>query len=197
MHFTQRPPRLWLGTRRLETERLILRRFRPSDAGDMFRTWTSDAVVARFMRWQTHQSVAQTRQVVNAWVRGYAAGGFEWAITLRDGRLIGSIGIMDVQVSEASGELGYCIARPYWNCGYATEALTAVLGYMLDRVGLNRIEAFHAVGNPASGRVMEKCGMQREGLCRQKYQTADGLADCVHYAILAGDERPKTGEILR
>lgn len=182
--------RFYLGTHPIETERLILRRFRPEDARPMYETWTSDPIVARFMRWTTHRSVSETRAVVGHWVQCYRTGGYEWAVTLKsDGTLIGSIGIMDLSRSDLSGEAGYCIARPYWNQGYATEALRAVIGYMFRRVGLNRIEAFHAVGNPASGRVMEKAGMSFEGICRQKYQTADGLADCAHYAILAEDVR--------
>ena len=83
------------------------------------------------------------------------------------------------------------MAIPYWNRGYGTEALGAVIDYMFDRVGLNRLEAYHAVGNPASGRIMEKCGMKKDGICREKYRTADGLADCAHYAILAKDVRPR------
>ncbi|MBR3692211.1 MAG: GNAT family N-acetyltransferase [Clostridia bacterium] len=185
-----RRPHLGFGTQRIDTERLILRRFRMSDAQDMFETWTSDAECARFMRWQQHKSPAETRETIAWWVHSYREGGYEWAITLRDGTLIGSIGIMDISRGERSGELGYCIARPYWNRGYGTEALRAVIAYMFDRVGLNRLEAYHAVGNPASGRIMEKCGMQKEGICRDKYRTADGLADCVHYAILARDARP-------
>lgn len=184
-------PHLGLGTHRIETERLVLRRFRMTDAQDMFDTWTSDAETARFMRWTRHEDVSETRATVSYWVRSYRLGCYEWAITLKDGTLIGSIGIMDISEGERSGELGYCIARPYWNRGYGTEALGAVIDYMFDRVGLNRLEAYHAVGNPASGRIMEKCGMQKEGICREKYRTADGLADCAHYAILAKDVRPR------
>ncbi len=179
--------RLDLGTRRIETERLTLRRFRMTDARPMYETWTSDPVVARYMRWRTHTSVMETRLTVSHWVQNYRRGGYEWAVCLKDGTLIGSIGIMDVSKADRSAEVGYCIARPYWNQGYCTEALTAVIDYLFHRVGLNRIEGFHAVENPASGRVMEKCGMRPEGVCRQKYMTGAGMTDCAHYAILAQD----------
>jgi ribosomal-protein-alanine N-acetyltransferase len=68
-----------------------------------------------------------------------------------------------------------------------SEALKKVLRFGLIEVSLNRIEAFHAINNPASGKVMIKCGMRYEGRAGQKYRSHNGFEDCDMYAILRED----------
>ena len=69
-----------------------------------------------------------------------------------------------------------------------SEAFAAVIEFLFDRVGVNRICARHSVANPASGMVMQKCGLQKEGLCRQSFRSSDGqLHDMALYALLRED----------
>ena len=73
------------GTQRLETERLILRRYVIEDAEDMFRNWASDPEVTKFLTWPTHKSVEITRMVLNDWLSQYADGGyFNWAMEYKE-----------------------------------------------------------------------------------------------------------------
>lgn len=178
------------GTVSLETPRLILRRFRPEDTPLIYRNWASDPLVSRYMRWSPHRSVQETRQAVEGWAGLYGRLDFyQWLIGLREtGTPIGAVSAAIVNENDACAELGYCLGRYWWGGGLMSEAVAAVIRFLFLKVGLNRIEACHSVHNPASGRVMEKCGMTFEGVARQKYYSpTEGFQDCRTYAILRGD----------
>ncbi|MFT9496972.1 GNAT family N-acetyltransferase [Anaerosolibacter sp.] len=177
------------GTIEIETERLILRRFTANDAKDMYRNWASDREVCRYMRWAQHESVEETMAVINGWLNSYDKTSFyQWAITLKNiNKLIGAVGLFIVNESDLCGDVGYCISKNYWGQDFATEALKSVLDYAFMIVGFNRIETYHAVNNPASGRVMQKSGMMFEGHARQKYRSNLGFEDSDMYAILKQD----------
>ena len=109
-----------------------------------------------------------------------------FGITLREtGELIGVVGVMPEPHDQA--EFGYWIGKPYWNRGYATEATAAVIRYAFETLGVNRVEASHFVRNPASGRVMEKCGMHLEGTLRQARKKYDEYVDVNVYSILRSE----------
>lgn len=174
----------------LTTERLILRPFAPGDASAMYHNWASDPEVCRYVRFPPHRDEEESRSVIEMFLNDAKSGtGFVWALeNKQDGTLIGSLGAMGYRESDASIELGYCIGQRWWGQGYTSEALGAVLRHLLLELGINRVEAYHSLENPASGRVMEKAGMQREGTCRQKYRASTGaLQDCALYAILRQD----------
>ena len=126
------------------------------------------------------------------WIRGHEPD-FEdgkaitFAITLRgDGRLVGAIGLgIDCDFNKA--ELGYWVGKPFWGRGYATEAAIALLAFGFDELQLNRIHAAHLARNPASGRVMEKAGMLREGTARQDMMKWGQYEDLVWYGLLRED----------
>lgn len=103
-----------------------------------------------------------------------------------DQQLLGAVGL-SIKVEHARAEIGYWIGRPYWNQGYATEASAAVVRYGFDALGLNRIFAQHMQRNPASGRVMQKLGMQYEGCLRQHVAKWDVFEDVAVYSILRGE----------
>ena len=150
------------GTRRIETERLILRRFTPADAEAAFRNWMSDPEVTRFLRWKPHQDAAHTAAILESWEQNYASADYYlWAIELREiGEPIGSIAVVRQDEQIGMAHIGYCIGRPWWHRGYTSEALAAVIAYLFREVGVNRIETQHDPANPHSGGVMRKCGMR-------------------------------------
>ncbi|MDR3051481.1 MAG: GNAT family N-acetyltransferase [Oscillospiraceae bacterium] len=178
-----------IGTRPIETERLTLRRATVDDAQDAYDRWTSDPRVSRFMRWTPHKDVAETRELLQKWAAEYEQPDrYHWFIARKeDDRPIGSIAIILTLPGDELAELGYCLGHAYWGQGYAAEAARAVLRYGLLDVGINRIEAYHALANPASGAVMRKAGMIREGMARQKYKSVAGFEDCGLYAIIRDD----------
>ena len=174
------------GTRILETERLVLRRFCATDAQAMFDNWANDPEVTRFLTWQPHQGIDVTRSVLSDWIRAYERSSFyQWAICLRKtDEPIGSISVVNCQKDIGSFEIGYCIGRDWWRRGIMSEALQAVIDYLFAEVGALRVCADHDSRNPNSGQVMRHCGMTYEGTLRQACHSNAGVGDmCVH-AIL-------------
>jgi ribosomal-protein-alanine N-acetyltransferase len=100
-----------------------------------------------------------------------------------DGQLVGCMGL--VIKANAIGEIGYWVGVPFWGRGYATEAGREVLRYGFEECGLQRICAGHFARNPASGRVLQKMGMQYEGTLRRHEMKWGEYQDLVFYGILA------------
>ena len=117
-----------------------------------------------------------------AWEEGKAA---VFAIVLRESDSL--VGAMDMGISAHfhHAELGYWIGVPFWGQGFATEAARATVGFGFEKLGLHRIHASHLACNPASGRVMEKIGMQYEGCLRQHVSKWDEFHDLIMRGVLA------------
>ena len=181
------------GTQRLETHRLILRRYRIEDAEDMFNNWASDPEVTKFLTWPTHSNVEVTRMLLNNWISRYDDGGyFNWAIEWKEtGRVIGNIAVVRLEEAVGEAEIGYCMSRAFWGRGIMPEALRAVCDYLFDTAGIDRICAGHDVNNPNSGRVMEKAGLKKEGVRRAGGRNNQGICDIACYALLRSDRMPK------
>jgi len=153
----------------LEIKRLILRPPELSDADVIFRNWTSDDDVTRYVSWSKHQSVDDTKQWLEMEVgRIDSDASYQWVFVHKEtGELIGSGGFA---LNEERGmhELGYVLMKKYWNQGLATEAARAMVDFALGTLGIKALFARHARENPASGRVMEKVGFTYhcDGTCR-------------------------------
>jgi RimJ/RimL family protein N-acetyltransferase len=100
--------------------------------------------------------------------------------------LLGAISLQ-LSLTHCHGEIGYWIALPYWGNGLATEAARALTAYAFDELRLRRVQGRHFTRNAASGRVMQKLGMQLEGTHRDAYLRWDRLEDVAVYAILASE----------
>lgn len=155
------------GTQTIETPRLTLRQFVAGDAEAMYTRWARDPEVTRYMSWMPHQNLEETRSILGGWLDLYATnpGFYNWAVTLKSSddavpTLIGSLGILynTTLYPPCEWEPGYCLAKPYWGQGYATEALRAALDYFIGHTGLTNMFCCHATANPASGVVMSKVG---------------------------------------
>ncbi|MGD9567066.1 MAG: GNAT family N-acetyltransferase [Sedimentibacter sp.] len=174
------------GTITLTTDRLILRRFAIDDTLAVYNNWTSDSEVSKYMRWEYHKNIEETEAKINDWLKRYSNKNFyQWAITFKNSdEPIGAIGLFVVNESDMCGDFGYSISKKYWGIGVTTDALKTVLKFAFETVGFNRIESYHSVNNPASGKVMLKAGMRLEELARQKYKSNVGFEDCYTYSIL-------------
>ena len=170
----------------LETERLILRQARIEDAQAMFDNWASDPEVTRHLTWSYYTDPAECAEYISELIEEDA---WDWFIEFKEtGEPIGSFGIFDLHEPTQSVECGYVIGRPWWNKGIVTEALEAVMEWLFDYVGVQVVRAKHSVDNPASGRVMVKCGMQFEGFRRHGGRNGDGtICDLACYSILADE----------
>ena len=178
------------GTRQIETKRLLLRQFVVEDAEAMFRNWTSDPEVTKYLTWPPHASVDVSRAVLNDWTAAYPKQNYyQWAIVLNENGEcpIGSIGTVDINDDVSVVQIGYCLGQRWWHRGIMAEALNAVIDFFFSEVGANRIEARHDPRNPHSGMVMEKCGMKYEGTLRSSDRNNQGICDASWYAILKSE----------
>ena len=182
------PPAFFYRLPELETEDLILRKPRMRDAKDIFR-YASDEEVARYVLWEPHRRLSETRMFVRS-LRSRCRAGWpsSWVVVLREtGTVIGTIGFVWYSSENNSAELGYSFSREHWNHGYATQALKAVTDTLFRSLPLNRLEAQHDVRNPASGRVMQKSGFVWEGTLRGRILNKGEYVDTALYAFLRSD----------
>ena len=178
------------GTQKIETQRLILRRFISEDYLPMYNNWASDPDVSKFLTWPTHTDTDVSRNVVNDWVNSYEKDNYyQWAITLKgaENNPFGSISVVFTDENTLTFEIGYCIGKKYWHQGITSEALAAVIDFLFENTDVNRIEAIHDINNPNSGKVMQKCGMIYEGTHRQGSRNNTGLCDVNYYSILRNE----------
>jgi ribosomal-protein-alanine N-acetyltransferase len=152
----------------LETDRLILRAMRVSDAADMY-AYACRPSVTEYLTWDPHQSVDVTREYLVYVGQRYLTGDFyDWSIICKeDGRMIGTCGFTSFNCPADSGEIGYVLSPAYQGRGLATEAVRRVLHFGFEELSLHRIEAHFIQGNEASRRLMERVGMTFEGFARE------------------------------
>ncbi|MBE6572810.1 MAG: GNAT family N-acetyltransferase [Ruminococcaceae bacterium] len=183
--------KLFDRTPKIETERLILRHMRVSDASDMYE-YACLPEVTRYLLWSPHESLGYTRDFLSQIEEAYKKNEFhDFGIILKENRkFIGTCGFAELDMANFKGEVGYVLNPDYWGRGIACEAVNAVLRLGFDRMGLNRIEARYMLGNDRSRRVMERCGMQFEGIQRQAMFVKKGFCDIGICAILARDYAP-------
>lgn len=181
------------GTIKIETNRLILRKFKIEDADIMYRNWASDDEVTKYLTWPTHKNVNETRSILAGWVERYSDPAFyNWVIVLKEiGEPIGNLSVVKYDEKTASAAIGWCMGKRWWGQRIMPEAARAVLQYLFEEVGFNRIAAQHDKENPKSGRVMQKIGMTREGTLRASGKNNQGVVDEVYYSILKEEYEKK------
>lgn len=174
----------------LYTERLTLRPFTPHDAFDVERFAGAREVADTTINIPhpyPHGAAA-------AWIEAHAPAWNEQSnatfaiVDTATGRLAGAISLM-IKPEHRRAELGYWIAVHNWNRGYATEAGRRLIDFGFEVLGLHRIESRHFLRNPASGRVMQKLGMQPEGIERDWALKWDRFETAAVYSILEPEWR--------
>lgn len=178
------------GTQQLETSRLILRRYVREDAAAMYQNWASDEAVTKYLTWPAHTRLEVSESVTEDWIKSYSDERYyHWAITVKanGGEPVGDIAVVNMKEDISMAHIGYCIGKAWWHQGITSEALKAVMDFMFDVVGVNRIEARHDPRNPNSGKVMEKCGMKYEGTQRSADRNNQGICDACCYALLKSE----------
>ncbi len=178
------------ATQRLETDRLILRRYVSEDAAAMYKNWASDKEVTKYLMWPAHSSKEISQRVTDNWVKQYSDDSFyHWAIVLKENgnEPIGDIAVVHMDEKVSSVHIGYCLSKAWWHQGITSEALKAVMDFLFDEVGVNRIESRHDPRNPNSGKVMQKCSMKYEGTLRSSDWNNQGICDACYYALLKSE----------
>ena len=150
----------------IETERLILRKPRMDDAPAMFAGWTQDPEVTYFLMRRSHENIEQTESILT-WAIGAWNGNerFPFMVTLKESGDV--IGMIDAHIENHKVAIGYVMNRKYQGNGYMTESARAMIEWAFGQPSIYRVYATTDVENIASRRVMEKAGMQREGILRR------------------------------
>jgi ribosomal-protein-alanine N-acetyltransferase len=162
----------------IPTKRMLLRKFTLKDAEDVLE-YASDKETVRYLTWAGISDLASARKVITDF---YCNDGV-YAIEIEEFKKC--VGCIDLRIdpNHEKASFGYVLNRYYWNHGYMTEALEALLKFSFEELELNRVEATHYVGNEGSGKVMAKCGMRQEGLALQEVKIKGVFQDVVHYGI--------------
>ncbi|WP_455539330.1 GNAT family N-acetyltransferase [Terrisporobacter sp.] len=180
----------YCGTKLIETDRLILRRFTLKDAENMYKNWASDDEVTKYLTWPTHSDISVTESVLKEWVSNYSHKDFyQWAITLKKSsdEVIGSIGVVSHDDRIKMVHIGYCIGKKWWHKGITSEALKYIIEFLFDKVQIERIESRHDTRNINSGAVMKKCNMKYERTLRKADWNNQGSCDVCYYGLLKGE----------
>jgi RimJ/RimL family protein N-acetyltransferase len=160
---------------RIKTERLILRKPRLEDANAIFTGWAQDQEVTRYLTWHPHQQIEQTQEFMRdclaAWKHETR---FPYMIMLQETNEV--IGMIDPRLEGSKVGIGYGAARAHWGKGYVSEATRAVIQWAFQQPFIYRVYATTDVENVASRRVLEKVGMQCEGILR-KYIVHPNISD--------------------
>lgn len=149
----------------METERILLRPWLESDAESLFK-YASDPELGPRAGWPPHKSVEESLEII----RNIFSGEGMWAVIWKEtGEAIGCVGYLtasssNLQIADNECEVGYWIARPYWGKGICTEALKIVIAHCFNEKGFTTLWGSYFPSNPASGRVMEKCGFVDTGV---------------------------------
>ena len=157
----------------IRSERLFLRPGWPEDWAELYERIADEGIVRNLARAPWPYEPGHAREFA---ARPQEPRTPHFLITLpgaRGAELVGCVGLAPDDSGEI--ELGYWIARAHWGRGYATEAARAVLG-LARALGHRRIVAGHFIDNPASGRVLVKCGFRPAGSVRQRFSVARGGA---------------------
>lgn len=148
----------------LITDRLILRRPLLSDAAAIYE-FACDPEVTRYMDWRTHTDIQDAVEFLESCAPRWESGDeFCWAITIKPENQ--AIGTIACRVKEYVADFGYVLNRRYWGQGYATEAVSAVVSWVMSLPEIDRVWATCDIENLASARVLKKTGLLCEGTLR-------------------------------
>jgi len=168
------------------TPRLRLRRPVMADAPAIFHGYAQDPDVVRYVTWRPHVELATVEAFLARCLKQWEEGTeFTWAIQPADGPA--AIGAIGMRIKDHRADLGYVLAKPYWGRGFMSEAVGALVAWALAQPTIFRAWAICDVENVASARVMEKAGMQREGVLRRQIVHPNRSAeprDCYVYSIV-------------
>lgn len=158
-----------IGTRPIQTTRLLLRPFERTDAASMLENWIADPAIQHEYGEPVYPTICEVEALLERWISQYRQPDFyRWAIieTATDA-CIGQIAFCRVYSDVETAEIEYCIGQSRWGRGYANEALSAVIAYAFEKTDFAKLEAYHRAENAKSGRVLEKSSMHRTDTVRR------------------------------
>jgi len=173
----------------LETQRLILTEIKETHLNDLFQLY-KDPDVTRYYNLLPFVAVSEGLKFIEWYRERFMQGlGIRWGIVLKENKnevLVGTLGFNNYTKNHRA-VIGYDLQKQYWNQGYITEGLRAIIRFGFDQLSVNRIEAEVMPGNIASEKVLEKIGFCKEGILRQWMFWNETYYDMSMYALLHND----------
>lgn len=186
-----------VGTRIIETERMLLRRFEYSDNLSMRKNWISNEKIQSLYSEPVYTTEEKVKELLDKYIGSYREDDYyRWAIIDKKSKeCIGQIAYFLVDSKNHFAEIEYCIGEDYQCKGLATEATKAVIAYGFDQMNLHKVQICTKTINPASKRVIEKCGLTYEGTLRDYFYTDGQYVGRLFFSILKNEY--KSGSLQR
>jgi len=170
-----------------ESDRIIIRRYKPSDAGDLHNALKDKAMT----RWTFALPYPYPKDAASKYIRRTQRlwrlkKGYAFAVVHKEtGKVIGNVGLNRVEQVHKCGEIGYCVGKKYWGQGLVTEAVELLLHFGFKKLKLHRIYGHTFEGNIGSKRVFEKTGFTQEGIMREAVTRNKKRHNLLNYGILS------------
>jgi len=175
-----------IGTKDINTPRLLLRKFQKGDENSMFKNYCSDPLVTKYLTWNAHSSIATTIIFLEYMMDKYnKIDSYAWAITLKENphNVVGSIDVVKMDLEKEEVEIGYVLSRSLRNKKIMSEALNGVIDYLFKEVEVKKIFAKHDINNINSGKVMKNNGMKYVGIENVAVSKNEENVICAIYSI--------------
>lgn len=178
-----------VGTLRIETERLVLRRFEYGDNASMLKNWVGDEKIQSLYSEPVYSTAEEVSGLLDKYVSSYARDDYyRWAVIEKaSGECIGQIAYFLVDSKNHFAEIEYCIGAAFQCRGYATEATKAVIRYGFEQINLHKVQICTKTINQPSKRVIEKCGFVYEGTLRDYFCMNGEYVGRLYFSILRSE----------
>lgn len=175
-----------IGTKTIETDRMILRRFEYSDNASMRKNWISNEKIQSLYSEPTYTNEEEVKELLDKYIGSYSKEDYyRWAIIDKESKeCIGQIAFFLVDSKNHFAEIEYCIGEEYQGRGLATEATKSVIAYGFDEINLHKVQICTKTINVASKRVIEKCGLTYEGTLRDYFYMDGQYVGRLFFSIL-------------
>lgn len=172
--------------RNWKTSRLLAKPAAVEDAQVVFADYASDPAVSKYMTWEPHRHIDETTDFLRRCERTWTEGSeFTWTLWTKDDEALA--GILSIRMDASAVHLGYALAQRWWRQGLMTEALKPVIQWALAQPTIYRVWATCDVDNIASARLLDRMGMEHEGVLRRWLMhpnVSDIPRDCLCYSIV-------------
>lgn len=178
-----------IGTKIIETERLILRRFEYADDDAMLKNWVADEKIQSLYSEPVYSTKAEVKGLLDKYIGSYEREDYyRWAVIEKaSGECIGQIAYFLVDSKNHFAEIEYCIGSAFQCKGYATEATKAVIDYGFNEMNLHKVQICTKTINAPSKRVIEKCGFTYEGTLRDYFYMNGEYVGRHYFSILRSE----------
>lgn len=178
-----------IGTNRIETERLILRRFEYADDDSMLKNWIADENIQSLYSEPVYTTKDEVRELLDKYIRSYENDDYyRWAIIEKvTNECIGQIAYFLVDSKNHFAEIEYCIGAEFQCRGYATETTKAIIAYGFEEINLHKIQICTKTVNEPSKRVIEKCSFTYEGTLRDYFYMNGSYTGRLYFSMLKSE----------